>query len=69
MSGLALVAEANLREYGELQKITSLPVDKMAEAVAQAAIAMSEHLSAAAIICLTESGRTARRISSGQRSP
>jgi pyruvate kinase len=35
----------------------------MAEAVAQAAIAMSEHLSAAAIICLTESGRTARRIS------
>jgi pyruvate kinase len=63
MSGLALVAEANLREYGELQKITSLPADKMAEAVAQAAIAMSEHLSAAAIVCLTESGRTARRIS------
>ena len=63
MSGLALVAEANLREYGELQKISSLPADKMAEAVAQAAIAMSEHLSAAAIICLTESGRTARRIS------
>ena len=63
MSGLALVAEANLREYGELQKITSLPADKKAEAVAQAAIAMSEHLSAAAIICLTESGLTARRIS------
>ncbi|HVR28904.1 MAG TPA: pyruvate kinase, partial [Thermoanaerobaculia bacterium] len=63
MSGLALVAEENLREYGELQKIVSHPADKQAEAVAQAAIAMSEHLSAAAIICLTESGRTARRIS------
>jgi pyruvate kinase len=63
MSGLALVAEENLREYGELQKIASTPADKMAEAVAQAAIAMSEHLSAAAIVCLTESGRTARRIS------
>jgi pyruvate kinase len=63
MAGLALVAEENLREYGELQKIASLPADKTAEAVAQAAIAMSEHLSAAAIICLTESGRTARRIS------
>ncbi len=63
MSSLALVAEENLREYGELQKIASLPADKHAEAVAQAAISMSEHLSAAAIICLTESGRTARRIS------
>jgi pyruvate kinase len=63
MSALALVAEENLREYGELQKIASAPADKQAEAVAQAAIAMSEHLSAAAIICLTESGRTARRIS------
>jgi len=62
MSSLALAAEANLGEYGELQKIASLPADKMAEAVAQAAIAMSQHLSAAAIICLTESGRTARRI-------
>jgi pyruvate kinase len=63
MAGLALVAEENLREYGELQKIVSAPADKKAEAVAQAAIAMSEHLSAAAIICLTDSGRTARRIS------
>ena len=63
MASLALVAEESLREYGELQKIVSLPADKMAEAVAQAAIAMSQHLSAAAIICLTESGRTARRIS------
>jgi pyruvate kinase len=63
MAGLALVAEENLREYGELQKIVSHPADKKAEAVAQAAIAMSEHLSAAAIVCLTDSGRTARRIS------
>jgi pyruvate kinase len=63
MAGLALVAEENLREYGELQKIVSAPADKKAEAVAQAAIAMSEHLSAAAIVCLTDSGRTARRIS------
>ena len=63
MTSLALVAEANLGEYGELQKIVSLPIDKTAEAVAQAAINMSGHLSAAAIICLTESGRTARRIS------
>jgi pyruvate kinase len=63
MNDLAMVAEENLREYGELQKIASHPADKQAEAVAQAAIAMSEHLSAAAIVCLTESGRTARRIS------
>jgi pyruvate kinase len=63
MAGLALVAEENLGEYGELQKIVSPPGDKKAEAVAQAAIAMSGHLSAAAIVCLTESGRTARRIS------
>jgi pyruvate kinase len=63
MTSLALVAEANLNEYGELQKIASAPADKMAEAVAQAAINMSGHLSATAIICLTESGRTARRIS------
>jgi pyruvate kinase len=63
MAGLALVAEESLREYGELQKIVSLPADKKAEAVAQAAIAMSEHLAAAAIVCLTDSGRTARRIS------
>jgi pyruvate kinase len=63
MSALVMVAEENLREYGELQKISSLPADKQAEAVAQAAITMSEHLSAAAIICLTDSGRTARRIS------
>jgi pyruvate kinase len=63
MAALAKVAEENLREYGELQKIVSHPADKKAEAVAQAAIAMSEHLSAAAIVCLTESGRTARRIS------
>jgi pyruvate kinase len=63
MAGLALVAEENLREYGELQKIVSLPADKMAEAVAQAAITMADHLSAAAVVCLTDSGRTARRIS------
>lgn len=63
MDLLAREAEEQLREYGELQKILSHPADKVTEAVAQAAIAMTDHLKAAAVICLTESGRTARRIS------
>ena len=63
MAALALEAETSLPEYGYLQKIAPDPSDKIAEAVSQAAITMSSHLKAAAIICLTETGRTARRIS------
>jgi len=63
MAALALEAEASLQEYGYLQKITPDPSAKVAEAVSQAAITMSNHLGAAAIICLTDTGRTARRIS------
>jgi pyruvate kinase len=63
MASLAREAEAKLTEYGELQKVVPLAADKVAEAVAQAAIAMATHLSASAIVCLTESGRTARRVS------
>ncbi len=63
MAALALEAEASLPEYGYLQNISPDPSDKVAEAVSQAAIAMSSHLKASAIICLTETGRTARRIS------
>lgn len=63
MASLALEAEASLGEYGYLQKISPDPSNKVAEAVSQAAITMSSHLKAAAIICLTDTGRTARRIS------
>jgi pyruvate kinase len=63
MSALALRAEQSFGEYGHLQKIRSEPANVVTEAVSQAAITMSRHLGAAAIITLTESGFTSRSIS------
>ena len=63
MASLALEAEKGLREYGHLQQVRPAPSHEVTEAVSQAAITMANHLQAAAIIALTESGRTARFIS------
>jgi pyruvate kinase len=63
MAELALEAESGLREYGYLQHIIPGPSHEVTEAVSQAAITMANHLQAAAIIALTETGRTARSIS------
>jgi len=63
MSALALRAEASLEEFGQLQKILPNPSNVITEAVSQAAIAMANHLQAAAIISLTETGLTSRLIS------
>ena len=63
MSALALRAEASLEEFGQLQKILPNPSNVITEAVSQAAIAMADHLQAAAIISLTETGLTSRLIS------
>jgi pyruvate kinase len=63
MASLALEAETGLREYGHLQQVAAMRTYEVTEAVSQAAITMANHLQAAAIIALTESGRTARYIS------
>jgi pyruvate kinase len=63
MASLALEAETGLREYGHLQQVAPTRTHEVTEAVSQAAITMANHLRAAAIIALTESGRTARSIS------
>jgi pyruvate kinase len=63
MSELALGAEESLREYGYLQQIEPHPTALITEAISQAAITMAEHLKAAAILTLTESGFTSRQIS------
>jgi len=63
MSALAVRAEASLAEFGQLQKILPHPSNVITEAVSQAAIAMADHLGAAAIISLTETGFTSRLIS------
>jgi pyruvate kinase len=63
MASLALEAETGLREYGHLQQVSAMRTFEVTEAVSQAAITMANHLHAAAILALTESGRTARSIS------
>lgn len=63
MVELAAKAEASLKDYGHLQKISFYASNEVTEAVAQAAITMADHLNAAVIIALTESGFTARLIS------
>jgi len=63
MAALALEAEASLEEYGVLQHIHANPSNVVTEAVAQAAITVANHLKAAAIIALTDTGFTARSIS------
>jgi pyruvate kinase len=63
MSMLALEAEGALADFGSLQKILPEPSNVVTEAVSQAAITMANHLNAAAILALTETGFTARAIS------
>jgi pyruvate kinase len=63
MAAIALRAEASLSEYGYLQRIKPHPSNVVTEAISQAAVSMSAHLKAAAIISLTESGFTSRLIS------
>ena len=63
MVGLAREAESGLRRFGYLQQIEPNPTNEVTEAVAQATITMANHLEAAAIIALTETGFTSRLIS------
>lgn len=63
MASLAIRAEESLAEFGYLQQIKPNPTNVVTEAVSQAAITMANHLKAAAIISLTESGFTSRQIS------
>ncbi|MGI9318609.1 MAG: pyruvate kinase, partial [bacterium] len=63
MSKLALEAESGLKDYGYLQRIEPNPSNEVTEAVAQASITMANHLNAAAIVALTETGFTSRLIS------
>ena len=63
MVSLAREAESGLRQFGHLQQIEPHPSHEVTEAVAQASITMANHLDAAAIIALTETGFTSRLIS------
>ncbi|RMF14655.1 MAG: pyruvate kinase [Candidatus Dadabacteria bacterium] len=63
MSRIAQRAEAHLREYGYLQKVTVESANIATDAVCQAAITMADRLGAAAILTLTESGFTSRTVS------
>ena len=63
MATIARRAEASLGDYGYLQRIKPHPSNVVTEAVSQAAVSMSTHLKAAAIISLTETGFTSRLIS------
>jgi len=63
MATIARRAEASLNEYGYLQRIKPHPSNVVTEAISQAAVSMSAHLKAAAIISLTETGFTSRLIS------
>ena len=63
LSTIAMRAEASLSEYGYLQKIKPHPANVVTESVAQASTSMAANLKAAAIICLTETGFSARLIS------
>ncbi|MCK5383495.1 MAG: pyruvate kinase [Gammaproteobacteria bacterium] len=63
MATIARRAEASLNEYGYLQRIKPHPSNVVTEAISQAAVSMSAHLNAAAIISLTETGFTSRLIS------
>ena len=63
MVGLALEAEESLHEFGNLQQIKPSPSNEVTDAVAQASITMANHLNAAAILALTETGLSSRLIS------
>jgi pyruvate kinase len=63
MATLAQRAEAQLGEYGYLQKILPHPSNVVTEAVSQAAVTMANQLKAAAIFSLTSTGLTSRLVS------
>ena len=63
MAAIALEAEAQLAAYGYLQHILPEPAHIVTESISQAAITMANHLDAAAIITLTETGFTTRSVS------
>lgn len=63
MSKIALQAEAHLKSFGHLQKVTVPPLNITTDAVCQAAITMADNIGAAAILTLTESGFTSRNVS------
>jgi len=63
MARIANESESGLSEYGYLQNILPHRSNRVTEAVSQASVTMAEHLEAAAILTLTESGFTSRSIS------
>ncbi len=63
MATIALRAESSLSDFGYLQRIKPQPSNVVTEAISQAAVSMSAHLKAVAIISLTETGLTSRLIS------
>jgi len=63
MATIARRAESSLSEFGYLQRIKPQPSNVVTEAISQAAVSMSAHLKAAAIISLTTTGLTSRLIS------
>lgn len=63
MASIAINAEMNIHEYGYLQNVLQNHPNIVTEAVCQGAATMAEHVHAAAIMCLTETGFTARMIS------
>ena len=63
MATIARRAEASLDEFGYLQRFNPHPSNVITESIGQAAVSMSSHLRAAAIISLTETGFTSRLIS------
>lgn len=63
IDAIARRAELAIDEFGTLQNIEVNPANVVTDSVAQAAHAMSNHLGAAAIIAVTETGFTARMIS------
>lgn len=63
MARIAQRAEPALHEFGDLQRIVPEPAREVTDAVAQAATQLANHLCAAAILTLTESGGTSRAIS------
>jgi len=63
LNSLALTTESCLDEYGYLQKIPFHSANVVTEAISGAVKTVAKDLSAAAIVCLTESGFTSRLIS------
>ena len=62
LNALALTTEACLDEYGYLQKIPFHSANVVTESISGAVRTIADDLSAAAIVCLTESGFTARLV-------